>query len=92
MIKMEDKDTYLRHKLRTCMGESSEKLLLQIEEGPMALQMQGTGNMCEILLGVKKGETEINILTQNNLRDTLLSKKKKQQVQRTNKYNLLFYK
>ena len=32
--------------------------------------------MYEILLGVKKGETEINILTQNNLRDTLLSKTK----------------
>ena len=35
--------------------------------------------MYEILLGVKKGETEINILTQNNLRDTLLSKKKSSQ-------------
>ena len=67
---MEDKDTYLRHKLRTCMGESKEKLLLQIEEGPMALQMQGTGNRYEILLGVKKGEIEINILTQSHLRDT----------------------
>ena len=70
MIKMEDKDTYLRHKLRMCMGESKEKLLLQIEEEPMALQMQGTGNRYEILLGVKKGEIEINILTQSHLRDT----------------------
>lgn len=58
------------------MGESSEKLLLQIEEGPMALQMKGTGNRHEILLEVKKGEIEINILTQNHLRDTLFSKKK----------------